>query len=95
MAAAKTRIPADTLAPGDRVRERDRLGLDVARVGTPAFEKVSHYRHHPRRGRITNLVVKADRRGGRVTYAEVLWDGLATPSLHATWRLLRLNPEDA
>ncbi len=77
-----------TLQPGDLVRERGRLGLDVVTPLSPAFEQVSRYRHTSRSGRVVSLETRSDRAGRRCVYVNVLWDGYASPSQHSASRLI-------
>jgi hypothetical protein len=88
-----TRKPT-ALAPGDRVKERGRIGLDVVTPTSAAFEEVSRYRHNPRRGSVISLVTRPDRAGRRCTYVNVLWDGYSTPSLHSLSRLLAVDSQE-
>ena len=45
-------------------------------------------------GKVLDLVTKKDRNGRPIEYANVLWGGRATPSLHAVTRLdLKVDSE--
>lgn len=79
---------------GDRVSERGRAGYDVAHPGSPNFHLVSQFRHHPREGRVVSLFTQLDRMGRRCTYANVLWDGRMTPSVHMAARLKHVVPAE-
>lgn len=80
-----------SLAPGDRVCERGRPGLDVATAASPNYQQVCAFRHSVRKGQIVSLRVRLDRSGRRNLYADVLWDGRTSPSQHSVNRLRRLE----
>lgn len=90
----RTSRQSTLLAPGDRVKERGRVGLDVVTPTSAAFQQVSRYRHNPRRGSVVSLVTRPDRAGRRCTYVNVLWDGASTPSLHSLSRLLAVDSQE-
>ena len=89
-----TRRSKPPLQPGDRVIERERVPDHVATIRSPNFKQVQGIIGNRRRGLVTGVVTKANRRGATVPYAQVIWDGLATPSLHAQCRLEVLTSGD-
>lgn len=86
-------MSATLLAAGDRVIERPNPGGHL--VPSPrATAAVSGPRVAARRtGLVVAVSMQANRRGRPAQYAEVVWDGMRTPSRHAAFRLL-LHPEN-
>lgn len=84
------------LKPGDvvsRNRSKDMIGGGVHT--TVRFYKARRKNHEEGNiGTVLDLVTKKDRRGRPIEYANVLWGGRATPSLHAVTRLdLKVDSE--
>lgn len=46
-------------------------------------------RFNRRTGRVIEIMTHRNKTGGRINYAQVIWDGLRSPSLHAVSRLER------
>jgi hypothetical protein len=91
LAIRKPRRRGDRFVAGDRVKERGRPGMDVAKSDSPNFALVSRFRHTSRQGCVISLSVKADKVGRRCTYVNVIWDGASSPSQHAASRLVALT----
>jgi hypothetical protein len=72
----------ESLRVGDRVRERLHQG-DRCISSAATAQLVPG----PRYGRIVSLESKPDRRGRLRQYANVQWDHLKSPSLHASFRI--------
>lgn len=75
------------LCPGDRVIEKPRPGDHVFSRQTANFDQVARYATSSRTGRVVRLIEKRSSRGSIIRYAEVIWDGLKSPSVHAASRL--------
>ncbi len=84
------------LRPGDVVtRNRSK---DIIAGGTASairFYRARRRNHEEgNTGTVLDLVTKKDRNGRPIEYANVLWGGRATPSLHAVTRLdLKVDSE--
>lgn len=68
---------------GDRVRERLHQGSRSVINAEAAARLVPG----PRLGRVVGLEARPDRRGRLMQYAQVQWDHLKSPSLHACFRI--------
>jgi hypothetical protein len=82
-------MSATLLAAGDRVIERPNPGghlVPSPRAAVPASAPRAAAR---RTGLVVAVSMQANRRGRPTQYAEVVWDGMRTPSRHAAFRLLR------
>jgi hypothetical protein len=78
------------LAVGDRVRERDRVGDDVATPRSPRWQQVAAHMAERRYGQVVALTTRRARNGAQLRYAQVLWDRRRQPSEHACFRLERV-----
>lgn len=77
----------DPLKVGDRVRERLTIG-DRNYSSDPANSYRADRRLAARRvGEVVSLEKRPDRNGRMMQYAQIRWDHLRTPSLHATFRV--------
>lgn len=80
----------DSLGPGDRVREKPRIGGCVASELSPNIKAVKAILAQRREGLIVGLESRRNSKGARCDYAMVQWDHLKTPSIHAVFRLERI-----
>lgn len=83
------------LKPGDVVC-RNRAKDIIADGGSAVRFYRARRRNHEEgnTGTVLDLVTKKDRNGRPIEYANVLWGGRATPSLHAVTRLdLKVDSE--
>jgi hypothetical protein len=72
---------------GQLVCERERPGdlfFQPLGAGAAAAKRVAGER---RRGRVVRVFTKTSSSGSRLKYAEVLWDGMSSPSSHCFSRL--------
>lgn len=86
-------MPTSTsrLSPGNRVTERANPGNHVFREDHPNFSRISRYASSRRAGRVISVQQKRNASGKSITYVNVIWDGLRTPSTHAASRLVRIE----
>ena len=89
-------MASKTLKPGDvvsRNRSKDMIGGGTHT--TVRFYQARRKNHEEGNiGTVLDLVTKKDRRGRPVEYANVLWGGRTSPSLHAVTRLnLKVDSE--
>lgn len=83
---------AAQLRPGDRVRERGNTGGCVANPSSPNYRAVCEILAQRREGSVISLETRRNSKGARCEYVKVCWDHLQTPSVHAAFRLERLDP---
>jgi hypothetical protein len=85
--------PKPKFQVGDRVKE---VGKFQHNISNP-FNQTEHVKRclelqaRTRKGTVTKVLIKPDRRGNRILFMEVLWDGFTTPSEHAQLRLAPLD----
>ena len=73
-----------TFQVGDVVKERTNLRMSFGRAEARKDAKVLG---SCRTGVITGIETRAIRRGRKLTYLSVVWDGCQTPSLHSRNRV--------
>jgi len=79
------------LRVGDRVAERNK---NIAIVSNkPESKEIIVQHRSPRRGEIVKTDIQINKRGQKIVYHWVRWDGMKSPSLHAQNRLC--SAEDA
>jgi hypothetical protein len=74
-----------TLRIGDRVAERNK-NISIP-SNKPESQQIITQHRSPRRGEIVKTDIQINRRGHKIVYHWVRWDGLKSPSLHAQNRL--------
>jgi hypothetical protein len=80
------RIP-QTLAIGDRVRERERVADHVVTPSSPNFKQVSSFLGNRRYGIVVGVETKRSSRGSACQYIHVQWEHRSSPSVHALCRI--------
>jgi len=74
---------------GDLVSERPKnIAIDSKK---PESIKVISQHRTPRKGEIVKTDIQINTRGQKISYHWVLWEGSASPSLHAQCRLCRAD----
>jgi len=78
---------------GDRVRERAHQKEAFGRALLPRDQRSNKtlYYNNARVGQIVQIVHKRNKKGGRIEYLDILWDGFATPSQHMRNRVSRIE----
>jgi len=90
---ATTQDTVVTFSVGDRVRERAHQKEAFGRALLPQNKRPNevYYYNNARVGQIVQIVHKRNKRGGRIEYLDILWDGQKTPSLHMRNRVSRIE----
>ena len=82
-----------TFSVGDRVRERayQKEAFGRALLPQEKRDKKTLYYNNARVGQIVQIIQKRNKKGGRVEYLDILWDGYKTPSQHMRNRVSRIE----
>lgn len=86
--AKKTAMSPSKLNVGDRVTENIKnITCYNQSADQEIKDRVAKYVHETRTGVVKEVFIKTNRRGDRRHYAQVLWDGMKTPTEHEQGRL--------
>lgn len=85
-------MPLPALQIGDRVRDVARLATTVFTEKSPNFKQAAMCHGARRLGVVVGFKEQPVRGGRTALYVQVQWDHLRSPSLHARFRLERIDP---
>lgn len=86
-------MPLPELHIGDRVRDAERPVTNVLTDKSPNFKQAARCQGVRRCGVVVGFKEQPIRGGRSALYVQVQWDHLRSPSLHARFRLEKLNSE--
>lgn len=86
-------MPLPELHIGDRVRDAKRTTMNVFTEKSPNFREASRCHGARRSGVVVGFQERPMGPQRTALYVQVQWDHLKSPSLHARFRLEKVEPE--